>query len=168
MFSCKVPGQGLLRVGATAPLGFFDPLGFCPLGDEANFRALRFKELKHGRVAMLASLGGVFEHYGRFPFLGFNEQQGGITDRMFEKPGTWAFQILVIMCAVVELGIWKEDPDREPGDFGDPAGFTKVFPYDEDMRNRELNNGRMAMFTAVGILAAEAFTGKDAVQQFGF
>jgi len=36
------------------------------------------------------------------------------------------------------------------------------------MRNRELNNGRFAMFAIMGIIAAELVTGKDAVQQLGF
>ena len=38
-----------------APLGFFDPLGFCKIGDEFGFRMLREAELMHPPVAMLAS-----------------------------------------------------------------------------------------------------------------
>lgn len=46
--------------GACAPLGFWDPLGFCA-GDatEARIRFYREVEVKHGRVAMLAALGFV-------------------------------------------------------------------------------------------------------------
>ena len=33
------------EVGALAPLGFFDPLGFCKIGDEIGFRMLREAEL---------------------------------------------------------------------------------------------------------------------------
>ena len=29
------------------------------------------------------------------------------------------------------------------------------------MREREINNGRFAMFAAIGIIAAELYTGKD-------
>ena len=48
-------------------------------------------------------------------------------------------------------------------------GAPKVQPRpDQDMRNRELNNGRFAMVSILGILAAELVTGKDAVQQLGF
>ena len=36
----------------------------------------------------------------------------------------------------------KEDPWKEPGNFGDPLNLGM---YDRDMRNRELNNGRFAM-----------------------
>ncbi len=35
------------------------------------------------------------------------------------------------------------------------------------MRNKELNNCRFAMFSAVGILIADLYTGKDAMQQLG-
>jgi hypothetical protein len=35
------------------------------------------------------------------------------------------------------------------------------------MRNRELNNGRAAMFAAIGIISAELLTGKDGVEQLG-
>ena len=40
--------------------------------------------------------------------------------------------------------------------------------YDADMRAKELNNGRCAMFSAIGIIAADALTGKDGMAQLGF
>merc|ERR1719164_115813 len=50
--------------GITAPLGFFDPAGFCASSSGANGAATEGKvrfyrevELKHARVAMLAALG---------------------------------------------------------------------------------------------------------------
>merc|ERR1719421_2509106 len=45
--------------GVTAPLGFFDPVGFCSDDKitEGKLCFYREVELKHGRVAMLASLG---------------------------------------------------------------------------------------------------------------
>merc|ERR1712014_511474 len=42
--------------GITAPLGFFDPLGFSKKGNIAVFRNA---ELKHGRICMLAVLGQI-------------------------------------------------------------------------------------------------------------
>ena len=38
------------QVGAMAPLGFFDPLGFSKKGDKAGFNNLQASEIKHGRV----------------------------------------------------------------------------------------------------------------------
>merc|ERR1711972_228679 len=108
------------QVGAMPPLGYFDPAGFSKKGDESGFRTLRAAEIKHGRVAMMAALGGVVQHYVKFP--GF---------------------------------------EKEPGNFGDPVGLGQ---YDDDMRNKELNNGRFAMFAAIGIISAELLTGKDAIE----
>ena len=45
--------------GITAPLGFFDPAGFCDAPTMTVSEAKRFREseVTHGRVAMLAVLG---------------------------------------------------------------------------------------------------------------
>eukprot|EP00532_Pseudo-nitzschia_australis_P002636 CAMPEP_0168201134 /NCGR_PEP_ID=MMETSP0139_2-20121125/23492_1 /TAXON_ID=44445 /ORGANISM="Pseudo-nitzschia australis, Strain 10249 10 AB" /LENGTH=79 /DNA_ID=CAMNT_0008126565 /DNA_START=178 /DNA_END=413 /DNA_ORIENTATION=- len=45
------------EVGVQAPLGFFDPLGIigdAKDADQEQFDRLRWVELKHGRIAMLA------------------------------------------------------------------------------------------------------------------
>merc|ERR1719162_1938383 len=55
------------QLGVTQPLGYFDPLGFCKVGDERGFHKLRCAEIKHGRVAMMAAIGTVFQHYVHFP-----------------------------------------------------------------------------------------------------
>mmetsp|Transcript_56305 Transcript_56305/g.182857 ORF Transcript_56305/g.182857 Transcript_56305/m.182857 type:complete len:248 (+) Transcript_56305:66-809(+) len=55
------------QVGALAPLGYFDPLGFSTGGDEYGYIKLREAELKHGRLAMIASLGLVVQHFVRLP-----------------------------------------------------------------------------------------------------
>lgn len=49
-------------------LGFFDPLGCVADGNEENFDRLRWVELKHGRIAMLAVVGYLVTYAGvRFP-----------------------------------------------------------------------------------------------------
>jgi hypothetical protein len=62
-----------------------------------------------------------------------------------------------------ETQVWTEDPSKEPGNFGDPVGLGM---YNEDMRNKELNNGRFAMFAAMGIILAELASGKSGLAQF--
>jgi hypothetical protein len=43
-------------VGSSAPLGFFDPLGFTKGADAATLTKYRESELKHGRTAMVCIL----------------------------------------------------------------------------------------------------------------
>ena len=43
--------------GVSGPLGFFDPAGFTEGASEGKIKFYREVELKHSRVAMLASLG---------------------------------------------------------------------------------------------------------------
>jgi hypothetical protein len=51
--------------GVSAPLGFFDPLGFSK--NDETFARLRESELKHGRVAMLAAFGWIAQELFTFP-----------------------------------------------------------------------------------------------------
>jgi len=150
------------QVGAVAPLGFFDPLNFTTVGDEAGFRKLRAAEIKHGRVAMMASIGAVGQHFIRFPFA---ENVHGTFGVLSTGVGTLGMFFIFCVCSVVELA-WREDPNsRWAGDYGDPFGIKM---FDDDTRNKEINNGRMAMISVLGIWAAELATGKDAIEQFGF
>merc|ERR1719198_2635790 len=62
------------ELGVQAPVGFWDPLGFCKDSDEATFKRRRATELKHGRVCMYATLGYIVPEYFRFPgFLSVSE-----------------------------------------------------------------------------------------------
>ena len=149
------------QFGSTAPLGFFDPLGFTKVGDEKGFRKLRVSEIKHGRVAMMASIGLVGQHFLKFPF--FEKASAGFSI-MGQAEGVLGFFGIFCMCAPLELW-WRENPEKEPGNYGDPFGVNM---YNDEMRMKELNNGRMAMISVLGIFAAEVATGKDAIQQFGF
>mmetsp|Transcript_58425 Transcript_58425/g.139092 ORF Transcript_58425/g.139092 Transcript_58425/m.139092 type:complete len:198 (-) Transcript_58425:120-713(-) len=149
------------QVGAMAPLGFFDPAGFSKVGDKDGFQSLRAAEIKHGRVAMMAALGAVVQHYVKFPgFEGVPAGLGAVTT----APGTYGFVALFLLSGAMELGVWTQDPSKEAGDFGDPLGLGQ---YNEEMRAKEINNGRFAMFAALGIISADLLTGKDAIQQFG-
>lgn len=117
---------------------------------------------------MLASVGLVVQHYIRFPVGIFDETPNGVF-ALGNATGLFGLQIIIFVCLVVEFVVWPEDPNKEIGDQGDPFGATKIgFKYDLDMRNKELNNGRAAMFATVAILVAEAVTGKDGMEQLGF
>mmetsp|Transcript_24768 Transcript_24768/g.65440 ORF Transcript_24768/g.65440 Transcript_24768/m.65440 type:complete len:245 (+) Transcript_24768:3-737(+) len=154
------------QVGIFEPFGYFDPLGYCPDDDRDKFRFLRASEIKHGRVAMLASVGAVVAHFIRIP--GYERARGSLLsewDSAFGYPTILLTTTTICVMFWMELTFWAQREDKEPGDFGDPLNFNM---YNEDMRNKEINNGRAAMFAALGIWAAQAATDKDAMQQFGF
>jgi len=155
------PFQPSKQIGAMAPLGYFDPLGFAKEGDEASFRKLRVAELKHGRVAMMASVGLLGQHFIRFPF--FEKAPAGLK-ALGSGEGVLGFLAIFVACGFLELA-WREEDYREAGNYGDPFG---VKMYNEEMRTKEISNGRFAMICVLGIFAAELASGKDAIQQFGF
>ena len=54
--------------GATAPFKGFDPLNLATLGSESTFAWFRASELKHSRIAMLATTGYLVQAAGvHFP-----------------------------------------------------------------------------------------------------
>eukprot|EP00438_Fugacium_kawagutii_P020296 Skav211646 [mRNA] locus=scaffold1290:210945:220203:- [translate_table: standard] len=149
------------QIGVTPPLGFWDPAKLCK--GEDDFKKFRIAELKHGRVAMMAALGAVFQHYISFP--GFDEVPRGM-EALSDGTGIFGFLLLFAASGYLELEVWSQKAGQEPGDFGDPLGLAgKMGKYDDEWRNRELNNGRFAMFAAMGIIIAENETGLDAVEQ---
>jgi len=159
---CRAAFDPSVQEGVTEPFGFFDPLGFSKGKDEAGFRQLRVAEIKHGRVAMMASIGMVMPHFWKVG--GFEDVPCGI-GAVFSSMGGAGLAALFLGAGFHELVLWKDDATKDAGDFGDPLGFSQQIKVD---RNYELNNGRMAMFAILGQLVAELVTGKDAVQQLGF
>ncbi|CAE6935551.1 FCPA [Symbiodinium sp. KB8] len=153
------------EVGITPPLGFFDPLGFSKVGDKEGFRFRRAAEIKHGRVAMMASVGLVITHWVRLP--GY-ELAGTSWSSQFNTivtlPALYFFSAFIFVIIWLELSFWAQEDDRAPGDFGDPLGLGM---YSTEMRNREINNGRFAMFATTGIILAQTLTGKDGIEQLG-
>ena len=68
------------QIGVLPPTGFFDPL---KLATEDNFADYRARELKHGRVAMLAVIGYIVPEVYRFggdiaPGLPFADVPNGV------------------------------------------------------------------------------------------
>jgi hypothetical protein len=157
------------ELGVTAPLGYFDPLGFCKVGDYPTFHKLRSSELKHGRVAMMAAVGTVFQHFVKFP--GFEKTPAGLA-ALTDPVGFCGFFGLFTVAGVTEQIYWKDNLNKEPGNFGDPGNWKSGLPmgiggYSDELRDKEINNGRMAMISIMGIIVAELATGKDGIEQFG-
>merc|ERR1711924_313151 len=173
----QVKHKESLLAGITAPLGYFDPLGFTTYHSGGKLLFYREVELKHGRVAMLASLGLLVGE-------SFHPLFGGNID----APAIYAFQqtplemfwpAVVAAIAIPEIYSvftfdepgtgkdlvkkeqWTIKEDHLPGDLGfDPLGLK---PTNEkelvDMQTKELNNGRLAMIAFAGMVAQEVATG---------
>jgi len=153
--------------GVTAPLGFWDPFGMSTNIPEGKLLWFREAEIKHGRVSMLATLGIlVAEKF--HPFFGV----GAIPSTMvFKQESLNFFWInMVVVCFLLEaptIQAWKEGNQLEegyvPGDLGwDPLGLKPKKEADfKALQTRELNNGRLAMFGFLGMIAQELLTGQQ-------
>jgi hypothetical protein len=158
--------------GITGPLGFFDPVGFTTDKSEGKIRFYREVELKHGRLGMLAALGFlVGENF--HPLFGGN----------IDAPAYLAFQqtplqtfwpLVVTAIAILEIYSvftfnspaggepWSIRSDHVPGDLGfDPLNLKPTDPEElKTMQTKELNNGRLAMLAAAGMILQEYATGQ--------
>merc|ERR1711869_9899 len=169
--------------GVLPPMGFFDPLGFCSADDitEGKIKFYREVELRHGRVGMLAALGFlVGENF--HPLFG-----GGIDVPAYlafqQTPLQTFWPAVVLAIAIPEIfsvftfevpalfsggplgaepGMpWSIRSDHESGDLGfDPLGLKPTDPAElKEMQTKELNNGRLAMIAAAGMILQEVATG---------
>jgi len=148
------------EIGAQPPLGYFDPLGLLTDADVARFNRLRYVELKHGRIAMLAVLGHIVTTGGvRLPGavsysgLRFEDVPSGIA-ALGKVPAAGIAQIVAFI-GFLELAVMKDITGGEfVGDFRNDAfdlGWDTFSPEEQERkRGIELNNGRAAM---MGILA---------------
>jgi hypothetical protein len=169
--------------GVTEPLGFWDPLGFCSDEKltEGKLKFYRECELKHGRVGMLAALGFVVGE-------NFHPLFGGDIDvpsyLAFQQTPLETFWPLVVFAIAIPeiysvftfetVGAndsrgkptpqgqpWAIRADHELGNIGfDPLGLKPTDPAElKEMQTKELNNGRLAMIAAAGMIVQELATG---------
>jgi len=151
-------------VGVSAPLGFWDPLGFAAKADEATMMKYREAELKHGRVAMIAVLGYLSQENWH-PFYD-GKLSGNPLQALWDMPPAGAVQIIAF------IGLLEYTFDAVAKESGNPVGdfygisnriSDKDAPAWVDFQTRELNNGRLAMFGIMGELAHSAINGQGAI-----
>ena len=164
------------ELGAQAPLGFFDPLGCVADGNKENFDRLRWVELKHGRIAMLAVTGYLVTYAGvRFPGAGDIPSGFAALDNL---PGmVWAQMIATwAMMEAANQDQFKapwgtndrgDSPAEFKGDFRNGAldfGWSKLSDATK-MKKRaiELNNGRAAQMGILGIMVHEKLGNLDLI-----
>jgi hypothetical protein len=105
--------------------------------DETDFKKYRVAELKHGRLAMLAAGGMIANIFWKWP--GFEDVPGGLA-ALSDGQGGSGFGIIFLVSAYVELN-WPE------GNFTDPLQFGAYdnWGYSDELKNKEIANGRLAM-----------------------
>eukprot|EP00591_Stephanopyxis_turris_P003634 CAMPEP_0195525048 /NCGR_PEP_ID=MMETSP0794_2-20130614/25238_1 /TAXON_ID=515487 /ORGANISM="Stephanopyxis turris, Strain CCMP 815" /LENGTH=208 /DNA_ID=CAMNT_0040655401 /DNA_START=22 /DNA_END=648 /DNA_ORIENTATION=+ len=142
----------------------FDPAGFAERAPEW-LPWFREAELKHGRAAMLATVGMVVPEFIRIPGEQFSfenipyviEAHDKLPDSMIQIFGWISYIEAISIPALANMNEF----DRRPGDFSfDPLG---LYPESEEgqrkMQLAELKNGRLAMIAIGGMVAGHAVTG---------
>merc|ERR1719473_1603395 len=166
-------GRGAITagdIGTSRPLGIWDPLQL--IGDDpVKYRRFQELEIKHGRIAMLASvhvlvtLAGFkwsgYASYLSFPPLKFEDIPSGTLASWAALPQAGWAQIVALV-AILDNSIFAQDPDKEPGDVvGDRIPWVRY--SDPAVRNFKLNaernNGRAAMMGIIGMIIHENLTG---------
>jgi len=153
--------------GITDPLGFFDPIGFTEGASEGKVRFYREVELKHCRVGMLAALGFLVGE--QFHPLFAVDTPSYLAFQQTPLQTFWPGVVIIIGVAEIysvfsfnsPFGneLWTIRDDHVAGDLGfDPAGLKPAGATElRGMQNAELNNGRLAMIAAAGMIVQETF-----------
>jgi len=150
------------EVGVQEPLGFWDPLGIVADGDQEKFDRLRYTEIKHGRISMLAVAGYLTTEAGiRLPGdisydgTSFSDIPSGFA-ALSAIPSAGLAQIVAFI-TLLEVSVMKDIPgtgNEHIGDFRNGALDFGWDTFDEATKLKkraiELNNGRAAQ---MGILA---------------
>jgi len=143
----------------------FDPLNF---SEYMDIKWLREAEIKHGRSSMLATVGFTMQQYLTIP--GYEH----VDDSNMAPTVVGASAMLQIVFWMGVLEFWTNkgnvtmetmfsDSDREPGNLGfDPMGLAVGKTEDEmnDLKLKELKNGRLAMLAIGGMIHHNWITGE--------
>lgn len=140
-------------VGDTAPFGYFDPLGFSKGKTLEQMTSYREAELKHGRMAMAATLGWIvqpsFHPLAKDCHIKHPEDP---IKTLYELPPAGFLQIFITIGFIEFLSLKiKENPTYAAGDL---LGASELVDNTDagwvDYQQKELNNGRLAMFAIMG------------------
>ncbi len=134
---------------------------FAPIQDQERFDRLRYVEVKHGRISMLAVAGHLTAQNYRFPGylsydakLTFADMPNGVA--AISKIPPLGLAQIVAFVGFLELAVMKNVEGSFPGDMtngGNPFGAQWDAMSEETKLSKraiELNNGRAAQ---MGILA---------------
>jgi hypothetical protein len=162
------------NIGITEPLGFYDPLNM--LKDPTKFERLRYVELKHGRIAMLAVVGYIATACGnRLPgdlTLGgvkFADIPAGFAS-LSAIPKAGILQILFFI-GVLETSFMRDWVGGEsPGDFRNNYIDFGWDSFSDERKAREYNvelaQGRAAQMGILGLMIHDQLGNVDSILPF--
>lgn len=154
------------ELGVQPPLGFWDPMGFTDDGDLAAYRRRRSVELKHGRIAMLATMGlmtpEIIGHWPGYLSPSLNIQFADVPNGLAALnvvPSLGWSQILIYFGLIEYSAGFEDYRTGTPGDYG-----WKVLTSDDPVEKRrklnaELANGRLAMVAVMALLFQNGVAG---------
>jgi len=175
----EATAAGLVGASAPFPEGL-DVLGFCNGIDGSSLQRYREAELTHGRVSMLATVGFlVGEQVEGSSFL-FDAQVTGPAVNHFQQvptPFWFAIGATIAIAESTRVQAGWQDPGQSdklfllkdgytPGDLNfDPLGLGRGKSEEEldELRLKELNNGRLAMISISGMIAQELVDGLNLI-----
>ena len=149
--------------GVGKPVGYFDPLGFARGKSPSELVKLREAELKHGRWGMISAVA--------IPLTELVTHKQAI--HSLDDADVTSLSVFATLAAAGEFRsmlLGWENPftnsanyfvmkeNYQPGDlgFGLPRSFLDK--DEEFMVNAEINNGRLAMIGALGMISQELAT----------
>jgi|TARA_B110000090_G_C13301387_1_gene415916 hypothetical protein len=156
-------------VGASVEVNngkIYDPIGMLDLHDIAptafpHAQWLRESELKHCRIAMLASIGAFTGQWG-LAIPGYTPVADPVANlNQFVLDWPLAFSQIIFSIALIEGAsfpgdMWFGKSERAPGNIGyDPLGFNKknTDAQKANLQLQELKNGRLAMMAMAAYTA---------------
>lgn len=157
-------------VGVSTETGnkVWDPLGLSDNMDESNLKLIRAAELKHGRVAMLATVGWAWTATGTH-FEGMLSTSKGISFADCAAagnpilagamvPGAGIWQMIFAIGALEVYWEGKYPATECAGNFGVPA-VTQDPEKLKELQLMELKNGRLAMIGIISFLVGHNLPG---------
>lgn len=173
--SILADGEASIIVGNKG----FDPLNCAT--DIETLKRYREAEIKHGRLAMLATVGWPFselfhpylsEITHRTNLLSSNNKVPSILNGGLEKINPIFFMAIIIFTTTIEsVELYRNDKNYIPGDlYFDPLNFYKnksAFTK-RNLELKELNNGRLAMLAITYFAFNEYLTNNPIIKNTPF